>query len=318
MNSPEGNRPYLALLQALAPGSRLLGWQILSGGMSAGMAALDVERPDGRAWRLVVRLPSAETLRRNPRAAESEYRLLRLLQASGLPAPRPLFFDSSGAIFPTPSLVLEYVEGAPEFSPANPVDFARRLAETLVAIHRIDGARPDLSFLPRGEGEYAGQVGRRPGQVNQALDEARIRAALEAAWPIPRRNAPVLLHGDFWPGNVLWRAGQLAAVIDWEDARVGDPLLDLSISRLDVLWIFGVDVFRVFTQHYLATTTSDSSTLPYWDLQAALRFIRLAGDDLAGWAGYFAPYGRVEITEETIKAHFLYFIEQAFDKLASV
>ena len=58
----------------------------------------------------------------------------------------------------------------------------------------------------------------------------RIRDMLASAWPFPRPNPPALLHGDYWPGNILWKDGRLAAVIDWEDACLGDPLVDLAMA----------------------------------------------------------------------------------------
>jgi aminoglycoside phosphotransferase (APT) family kinase protein len=152
--------------------------------------------------------------------------------------------------------------------------------------------------------------------VNSSLDEGRIRDTLEAAWPFPQRNAPALLHGDFWPGNILWRDSKLVAVIDWEDATLGDPLTDLAISRLDVLWIFGLDAMRSFTQHYISMMAIDYSNLPYWDLCAALRLVRLAGADLAEWAAFFVPFGRPDITEQTIREQYRFFVDQAFEQLA--
>jgi aminoglycoside phosphotransferase (APT) family kinase protein len=47
------------------------------------------------------------------------------------------------------------------------------------------------------------------------------------------------LHGDYWPGNLLWNDGKLAAVLDWEDAERGDPLADIALARLDICWAFG-------------------------------------------------------------------------------
>ena len=111
----------------------------------------------------------------------------------------------------------------------------------------------------------------------------------EFAWPFSQINAPVLLHGDYWPGNILWRDEQLAAVIDWEDARLGDPLIDLAISRLDLLWIFGSEAMNSFTQDYLTGMAIDTRDLPYWDLCAALRLVRLAGANLAEWAAVLYP-----------------------------
>ena len=39
---------------------------------------------------------------------------------------------------------------------------------------------------------------------------------------------PVLLHADLGPDHLLVRDGRLAGVIDWGDARVGDPALDYA------------------------------------------------------------------------------------------
>ena len=39
---------------------------------------------------------------------------------------------------------------------------------------------------------------------------------------------PVLLHADLGPEHLLVRDGRLAGVIDWADARVGDPALDYA------------------------------------------------------------------------------------------
>jgi aminoglycoside phosphotransferase (APT) family kinase protein len=39
---------------------------------------------------------------------------------------------------------------------------------------------------------------------------------------------PVLVHGDLGPEHVLVRDGRVAGVIDWSDARVGDPALDFA------------------------------------------------------------------------------------------
>lgn len=50
-------------------------------------------------------------------------------------------------------------------------------------------------------------------------------AALLAADPCPRRS---LLHMDLRPENVLVRSGQPVAILDWANALIGDPALDLA------------------------------------------------------------------------------------------
>lgn len=93
---------------------------------------------------------------------------------------------------------------------------------------------------------------------------------MRGAWPWPQTNN-ILLHGDYWPGNLLWQAGQLRAVIDWEDALLGDPLADLGNARLELLWAFGEDAQHTFTRYYTALTQHNLDILPYYDLYAALR-----------------------------------------------
>jgi aminoglycoside phosphotransferase (APT) family kinase protein len=135
------------------------------------------------------------------------------------------------------------------------------------------------------------------------------------AEPLPRGNPPTLLHGDFWPGNTSWQEGQLAAVIDWKDAKVGDPLIDLAISRSDIVWIFGTEAMDAFTHHYQSLVAIDDTNRPCWDLCAALRFIRWTGGNLAEVAASFASLGRQDITERTIRGKYRFFVTQALRRL---
>jgi aminoglycoside phosphotransferase (APT) family kinase protein len=53
---------------------------------------------------------------------------------------------------------------------------------------------------------------------------------------IPQNLQQGLMHGDYHIANVLFREadGSLAAILDWELAALGDPLLDLA--RLTTVW----------------------------------------------------------------------------------
>ena len=300
------------IIHKIAPRSRLLRAWPLKGGISAWMTALEIERPDGQTGRMILRQPGDAALAHNPRAAEDEFRLLQIIHSLGLTTPRPFYLDQTGQILPTPFFVIEYIEGRPEFAPEDITNFSAQMAAHLAKIHQVSGANPDLAFLPRQTNDLTTLIVPRPAQMNQSLDEGRIRDTLQAAWPFPRPNPPVLLHGDYWPGNILWQDDRLAAVIDWEDAHLGDPLKDLAISRLDLLWIFGVEAMNSFTQAYQSRMAIDYTDLPYWDLYAALRLVRMAGADLTGWAAFFPPFGRADITEQKIREYYRYFVDQAF------
>ena len=108
--SPPDNR-FQRLAHTLAPGSQLLRTWVLHGGVSAQVTALELRHSDGRIQRLVVRQHGAVDRQHNPRIAADEFRLLQTLHAAGLPVPRPYYVDQSGALFPTPYIVIEYIEG---------------------------------------------------------------------------------------------------------------------------------------------------------------------------------------------------------------
>jgi aminoglycoside phosphotransferase (APT) family kinase protein len=142
--------------------------------------------------------------------------------------------------------------------------------------------------------------------MDNTLDEARIWDTVQAAWPFAHGNPPTLLHGDYWPGNVLWKHGQLAGVIDWEDAALGDPLIDLALSRQEIVWALGFDTMQRFTEAYQAVTTLDFTALPYWDLWASLRPITKVSE----WAADADA-------EATMRAGLRRFIEEAFAAVAA-
>lgn len=276
----------------------------LSGGISAGMQAVEVGWADGRSQTVIVRTHGQTAL------AEKEYRLLQSLHGQGVKTSTPYGLDRSAG-----SLVLDYLPGEMNFTPLNLDNHLRQMAIQLARIHQVELSPHELSFFPE-VGADCVELGReRPFPAPHFLREPEIRQRL-AAYKLPLSpNKPTLLHGDFWPGNCLWLAGELTAVIDWEDACLGDPLIDLAQSRSEIAWIFGPEAVEIFTGHYRQQISLDDRTLAYRDLCAALRQIRLVGDDLAGYAAYFGGYGRHDITPTTIRQNLNIFIDTALARL---
>jgi aminoglycoside phosphotransferase (APT) family kinase protein len=304
MSDPIEHQRFAQIAHCLEPHSRLRRLWPLTGGVSAQVTALELERPDGSTHRMVVRRHGEVDRRANPQIAADEFKLLQHLQAANLPAPKPFYLDQSETIFETPYLVIEYIEGAAEFAPTDLTDFIRQFTTTLSSIHGIRRAKADLSFLPDLTEKYGQRFDQ--GSTAEGVDAAKSRSILAAAWPFPSLNQAVLLHGDFWPGNLLWHNGRLAAVIDWEDALVGDPLADVANSRLELLWAFGQAAMDLFTAEYqLSMADLDFTNLPYWDLWAAWRKP----------ASKVTEWGLDEATVQAMQAGHHGFVTQAFEKL---
>jgi aminoglycoside phosphotransferase (APT) family kinase protein len=276
-----------ALVRAADPDWRAVRAWPLAGGVSARINGIDIERPDGSGGRLVLRQYGAANLAADPHVARAEYRLLELLHRAGLPVPWPYRADESDAILPGPWLLTGHIDGKTVTDAAGLAAFAGSatrftglLAQALAALHGTGVRHTDVPFLADADTVVIRRLATVPERPDDALSEAAVRAALAAHWPPARLNRPVILHGDYWPGNVLWRDGRLAGIIDWEDATFGDPLADLAVARQELWWFFGPDSARSFTGQYLTLRPDvDASALPVWDLWAALR----PAGKLAGW-----------------------------------
>jgi aminoglycoside phosphotransferase (APT) family kinase protein len=297
VTDPRSLDSFQRLAQRIVPDGELRRVWPLTGGVSAEITTVELARPGGSLTKLVVRRHGEVDRTENPDVARDEYELLRIARARGLAVPKPYLYDESGELFPTPLLVVEFVDGETEFAPVDLAGYVARAAAELVKIHGVMDS-PELSFLPRPVRGF----GERPAQLDDAMDEGRIRDALEDAWPVLQANQSVLLHGDYWPGNLLWRDGELAAVIDWEDARIGDPLSDLGNARLEFLMAFGTAAMDAFTERYLALSSIDRTNLPHWDLCAALRP-----------CGRLSTWGLDEATERRMRARHARFVARALD-----
>jgi len=121
-----------------------------------------------------------------------------------------------------------------------------------------------------------------------------------------------VLHGDYFPGNIVWRDGDIAAVIDWESAALGDPMADVASTRLDLRWIYGTDAAEAFTDRYLTRTGRSTATLPIWELVISLR----PAGVLSTWASDMATLGRPDITTETMRIDQHAFVDDALDRLS--
>lgn len=66
----------------------------------------------------------------------------------------------------------------------------------------------------------------------------------------------VLAHGDFVPVNVLVRDRSIVALLDWEDARIADPTLDVG------WWLWVVHHHHPAIHQHIATEFRDAAGVP--------------------------------------------------------
>jgi aminoglycoside phosphotransferase (APT) family kinase protein len=101
----------------------------------------------------------------------------------------------------------------------------------------------------------------------------------------------VLTHSDYWSGNVVWRHGRLAGIVDWPGAARGPRGYDLGWCRLDLVLLFDERVADVFTAAYGAEAGSPAGDLALWDVWAAAH----AHDIVETWGPNYAPLGRADL-----------------------
>jgi aminoglycoside phosphotransferase (APT) family kinase protein len=260
------------LLHAARPDWRLIRIWKLPGSTAAEVSAIETEEPSGRSRTLVLHQYGEANLQADPQIATHECRLLDLLATAGLPVPRPYLADASRSVVPSPCLLQEFIDGERVDNPPDMAAFTAELAATLAALHGTAIDRADVPFLADVCDDTTRMMGTRSARASAFRWAAAVLSALRKAWPPRQLNQSAVLHGDYWPGNVLWREGRLVGVVDWEDALFGDPLADLAVTRLEVGGFYGAGAMNLFTRQYLALRPElDVSMLPLWDLRAAMR-----------------------------------------------
>ncbi len=280
----DSSTAFRHILQKLQADATLVAVRPLVGGTSRATTTLDYET-EGRRHTVVVRACEEPAGHENPflnRGAKP----LHWLHHVAVPVPRLYMADDSGDILPHPYLVMEYIGAHPMntlFSPMSPHHGVRKMASALAQIHGTAHSRA-FSFVPKQNQIVAARLNQVPRPLDELLSEDVLRTALAQVWPPQHENAAVLLHGDFWPGNILWDKDQIVAIIDWEDAASGDPLSDVANAQLEVLMHYGRRAMDAFTEQYrtLGGDLNDTD-LPLWDLYADLRPAgKMAGFSLDG------------------------------------
>ncbi|WP_115865535.1 phosphotransferase family protein [Halorussus litoreus] len=196
---------------------------------------------------LVVRRPPPGETAETAHDVLREYRVMDALQPTDVPVPTTVLDCEDHSILGSDFYVMERVAGDVLRS-AEPERFetpearqrvGEELVDTLAAVHGVDSDAVGLGEFGRPEGYTERQVERWTTQLGWAFertaDERTVPQLREVgdwlAANCPPDHEHALVHGDYKLDNVLFAPGtppDLAAVLDWEMATLGDPLADLG------------------------------------------------------------------------------------------
>lgn len=206
-------------------------------------------------------------LRRGPRhlrpqsnkVITREIELLGALATTDVPHPRLVAGCTDENVLGAVFYLMEPVDGynaAVSLPSAYAADRAGRhtmglaLVDALATLGEVDHRAAGLSDFGRPDGFLERQVPRWLGELERYASTPGYPGPpfhnLDAVADWLQRNCPNdftpgVLHGDYHVANVMYAPDEprIAAIVDWEMATIGDPLLDLG--ALLAVWVDGPD-----------------------------------------------------------------------------
>jgi aminoglycoside phosphotransferase (APT) family kinase protein len=224
---------------------------------------------------------------------DQEFRVMKAVHDVGVLMPRPRWYCLEPVILGAPFYITDFVDGiaAPKdvVGKSDLADARKALptqmGEQLAKIHAIDPASLKLDFLPRPRAGFSPAqetIAQLRGVIlklnlHNPTFEFGLRWLEQNA---PKTEKPTLLHGDFRVGNLLVNSKGLSGILDWELARMGDPLEDLAWPCVREwrhgkgdLQLGGVSKREPFIKAYelASKRTVDRKQVDYWEILGNLR-----------------------------------------------
>ncbi|MBS44626.1 MAG: phosphotransferase family protein [Nocardioides sp.] len=193
---------------------------------------------------LILRRPPSGTKARGAHDMGREYTVQSALAPVFAPVPAMVGHCTDESVIGSEFYVMEKVDGAilrrdlPESTTPEQADaLCRTFFDTVADLHSVDvSAVPALAALGKGEGYVARQVAGwtkrfADARTDDTGDWSDVTGWLDAEQPAD--VAQRLIHNDLRLDNLVLRGldegePEVAAVLDWEMATVGDPLMDLG------------------------------------------------------------------------------------------
>jgi Ser/Thr protein kinase RdoA (MazF antagonist) len=252
--------------------------ETLEGGQHAATWKVDTASP---ALTVVVRqFPVGDS------AGASEARILQALDGLGGLAPVLLGSDLAARWSKYPATLISWLDGEADIAPSDPDAWATQLGHALASVHASSGDL--LSALPSVFEQSSGS--------REVLD-GPVATQIRSDWSQIAASPEVLTHRDYWSGNVVWRDGVLAGIVDWSGAARGPRGFDVGWCRLDLHLLFDERLADVFLAAYEDATGQRFADIGLWDRWAVAR----SHDIVESWAANYRPLGRADLDEDELR-----------------
>jgi aminoglycoside phosphotransferase (APT) family kinase protein len=192
---------------------------------------------------LILRRPPAGHKAASAHDMRREYRVQHALKPVFPYVPRMLAFGDDPAVLGGDFYVMEKLDGLilrgnlPEgmtLAPEQARELSGKVVDRLVDLHAVDVERAGLSDLGKGAGYVERQVRGwsdrfAAARTDNVGDFAEVRAWLASNQPGEVKIC--LIHNDYRLDNLVLDGAEtlnIAGVLDWEMATLGDPLMELG------------------------------------------------------------------------------------------
>jgi aminoglycoside phosphotransferase (APT) family kinase protein len=192
---------------------------------------------------LVLRRPPIGADIKSGHDMSREFRILSALHPVFQKVPKPLLFCRDRSVIGSDFYLMERVRGTIlRRSAPNGLDGRDRMArlsedaaDCLADIHAVDLETSGLTGLGRSEGYVRRQIEGWTRRYGRAKTDALPEMDAVAAWlagNMPEEVGTALIHNDYKYDNLVLdpETWKLRAVLDWEMATVGCPLMDLGAA----------------------------------------------------------------------------------------
>ena len=183
----------------------------------------------------------------NRKKFSSEKTVVNFLSIFDIPVPKIVCVEEQGSIIPGRTLSMsEKLPGETfqrDYVGENPItkDFLAEVGNALNKIHSISFGTGYGAINERGKGKHSSWSEFILAYFRKEKIEAlcyrdimskdhagKIARLLDRISPFLENTSRQLLHGDFTLANILQKDGKLTGIIDFENAKFGDPLFDIA------------------------------------------------------------------------------------------